>query len=82
MHELKIIRDFYVIFFSGCDGSVEVLAEGPQPQGGHVPQRAGGDYGRHGASRVRKGHAATFPTDRKMCLKSTLSGIYARQLIW
>ena len=58
----------------GCSRTAQVLAKGTQSEGGHVPQRTGGDNGRHGARGVRKGHAGSIQTDCQMCLQPTLSG--------
>ena len=40
---------------AGHHDLAQVLAEGPLAQGGHVPQRAGGNLGRHRARRVPEG---------------------------
>jgi hypothetical protein len=46
----------------GNKGPAQVLAHHEQPEGGAVPERAGGDPGAHAGSRVLQGHGPPLPT--------------------
>lgn len=60
---------------AGGDGAAQVLAQGAQPQGGHVPQRTGGDLGRDGAGGVCEGHGASLQADCQVYFQPTLPGM-------
>lgn len=59
---------------AGHHGAAEVLAEDSQSKGGDVPERAGGDPGRHRALGVRQSPGAALQTARQVCVQPTLPG--------
>ena len=59
----------------------QVLAQGPQPQGGHVSQRVGGDPRRHRAGRVPEGGGAAVHSVDQVRLQSSLPGGGASPLL-
>lgn len=66
--------NFFHVDSTGCHGSTEILAKDSQPQGGDVPQRAGGDPGCHRALRVRQSAGASLQAASQVCFQPTLSG--------
>lgn len=62
------------------DCFVKVLAKDPQSQRGDVPQRAGGDSGRHRAIRVRQSHGASLQTAGQVCVQPSLSGLLSERM--
>ena len=63
-----------LLLYADRNGVVEVLAEDPQSKRGDVPERVGGDPGRHRAVGVRQSHGAALPTAGQVCVQPTLPG--------
>lgn len=60
--------------FTGDHGSVKVLAKNSQSKRGDVPERAGGDSGRHRAIRVCQSPRAALQTVGQVCVQPTFPG--------
>lgn len=63
-------------------GSVEVLAEDVQPEGGDVPRGDRGGAGRHRAVAVHSDPGAAVQADREMRLQPTLPGSCGTLRYW